>query len=257
MVATEISPYVIREEFQLWTFHLDAAGRFPLNKLVSRLIHTAGLHADHYGFGVMKLQERGYTWALHRLAIRFEKPIRNDAPFSITTFVTDVGAVKTTRNFLVHQGDTLVCTATSYWVAMDMHTRRAVPLAHVLSKEVEVPAPKGIELPCPVRTVWGKEEEANKIYGIEHKVKYSDLDINNHVNSAIWVALAMDTLPIEEVLSREVEQVDIHFIAEAACGADLRTCYAPYESGYAVMVSSFDEQTPHFCIKLKFRQSYE
>lgn len=257
MISTEIAPYVIQEEFQLWTFHLDAAGRFPLSKLVSRLIHTAGLHANRYGFGVMKLQEQGYTWALHRLSIHFEQPLNHDASFKITTFVTDVGAVKTTRNFMVHQGEKLICTATSYWVAMDMQSRRAIPLTHILTKEVVVSAPEGVEMPVPARSVWGREEEESKIAGLDHKVRYSDLDINNHVNSAIWVTMAMNTLPVDEVLRREVQEVDIHFIAEAAHGAELITHYAPSGQGYAVMISSAEGEVPHFCIKLKLKESHE
>ena len=53
-----------------------------------------------------------------------------------------------------------------------------------------------------------------------YTVKYSDIDMNNHVNSMKYIQWVIDTLPIEKI-KKGIKKIDINYIKEALYGDEL------------------------------------
>lgn len=213
--------------FELWPFHLDLHQDYPLAQIISRMIHVAGVHADTYGFGIRDLNTHGYTWVLYRLSVEINQPIKIGHPIDISTGILNRDGLVTRRLFVISQAGQVVATGMSHWVAIDLSSRRPIPISTVITRDICVEAPEEVKFPdVPRKILEGTE---TFVSAFKHKVKYSDLDMNTHVNTAVWVSLAMDSLPLERFALSYVHRADLHFVDEAFWGDTLEIL--TYEEG--------------------------
>ena len=215
-----ISDHKLSMQLELWPFHLDLRGRYPLSQLVSRMIHVAGEHATHFGYGIDHLMAHGASWVLSRMSIRFFHPIGVD-PLTITTGVTDWVGISTDRVITLEQGGRLVASAFTKWIGIDIRKRMPLPIDTLLTDRSVRSSFPDLELPEIPRRLMDREMTAKLRSVYFHKVRYSDLDINRHVNSSVWISLAMDALPIAHIIEEEMAEAHLRFVKEARLGNEL------------------------------------
>jgi acyl-ACP thioesterase len=51
-----------------------------------------------------------------------------------------------------------------------------------------------------------------------HKVAYSDIDFNRHMNTMRYIDLILDTMPIEELEALQALRMDMNFMKESLYG---------------------------------------
>ena len=66
----------------------------------------------------------------------------------------------------------------------------------------------------------------------EHPVRYSDIDINRHMNNTVYADLVTDALPYEEIASREVDEFLIKYQSEAVVGETVTVTTRKGEDGF-------------------------
>lgn len=208
-------------ELGLWPFHLDFTGQYPLSQVVSRMVHVAGEHATHFGFGIKELHQKGITWMLSRLSIRFLAPITEDEPLEISTGMSDASGLTAKRVIRLAQRGKPVAESLSLWVAIDIDRRKPLPIEEILTDPSLQADFSHVLLPEIPRKVIEKTIEQRLEKQYEHTVRYSDLDINRHVNAAVWVSLAMDSLPIERFEQNRLKEAHLRFAKEALLGDKL------------------------------------
>lgn len=178
------------------------------------ILHTAGEDADINGFGVRALNAaHNSSWVLTRMAMEVERIPDEHEPLRITTWVSDVSRVMTTRNFEVFGGDgDRIAVAVTNWAMINLDTRRPMDL-HTLNNysgmTQDVPPP--MELP---RKLGSPRSPVLSHY----RVVYSDVDFNCHANSMKYLQWVVDTLPIETMEKKRFRRVDINFIHESRHG---------------------------------------
>jgi acyl-ACP thioesterase len=181
------------------------------------ILHTAGEDADLNGFGVRTFNDaHNASWVLTRFAFEICRMPGQHEQLCITTWVSDISRVMTTRNFEVfdHSGKK-IAAAVSNWAMIDITTRRpldllALGLSDSMVQRFDPPAAPPQRLPAP-----------EKAHSWQHTVKYSDLDFNCHANSMKYLQWVVDTLPMETIESKSIRRVDINFIQESRCGQHL------------------------------------
>ena len=62
---------------------------------------------------------------------------------------------------------------------------------------------------------------------LTHKVAYSDIDFNRHVNTMRYIEMMLDVLPIERFAEERPLRLDINFLKEARYGQTLSVAVAP------------------------------
>lgn len=212
-------PKTYSEEVGLSLFNLDFKGEYPLGRLVSQLIHVAGEHATTYGFGIEKLISEGRTWVLSRLSIEMLSEIDVSEPLNVSTGILSYEGLSTERVLLFSQESVgEVGRALSRWVAIDLKSRRPIPISEVLDDSSLIVDFGELELPSIPRRLFLPEFEPTLHEVYSHQVRYSDLDINRHVNSAIWVQLAQDAIPVKELVDRRLKRAHLYFIHEGQEG---------------------------------------
>ena len=193
-------------------FHCDFTGKLTMSVLGNHLLNCAGFHAADRGFGIATLNENHYTWVLSRLAIELEEMPREYESFSIQTWVENVYRLFTDRNFAIldHEGNA-VGYARSVWAMISMETRKPADLLTLHGGSI---TDYVCDKDCPISKP-GRIKVTEKTPLVEYRTKYSDIDINGHVNSIKYIENILDLFPIEVFKEKRVKRFEMAYVAES------------------------------------------
>lgn len=197
---------------------VDFTLRATVASLGSAILNTAGLDAYGKGFGVDVLNAENHSWVLSRLAVEFDARPEQYTDYTIATWISDYGRVLSTRNFtLTDSAGHQFGRAVSQWAMIDLQSRTAVDLSWVGDAHADaiVAEPSPAERPRKIREVHPKRTA-------EHRVVYSDIDFNRHVNTMRYIEMMLDMLPVELLTLEAPMRLDIHFLHECRFGQTLR-----------------------------------
>ena len=199
-------------------FHVDFAGQLTMGVLGNHLLNCAGFHASDRGFGMAVLNENHYTWVLSRLAIEmYDFPKQYEA-FSIQTWVENVYRLFTDRNFAIldKEGKPLGY-ARSIWAMISMEDRKPADLLALhgdgISEYVE-------NKECPIDKP-GRVRVVEKELVGEHVARYSDIDVNGHVNSIKYIEHVLNLFSLDFYRENIIKRFEIAYVAESYYGDKL------------------------------------
>lgn len=233
-------------EFVAEPFHVDFKGRLSLGVLGNHLLNCASFHAKDRGFGIATLNEHHYTWVLSRLVIEMKDFPRDYRKFSIETWVENVYSLFTDRNYRIadENGNTLGF-ARSIWAMISMEDRKPINLLKINEGRIMEYIS---DYPCPIdKPSKIKLKEAN--LKATHKVVYSDLDINGHMNSIRYIEHVLDLFDIEYYKTGNIRRFEIAYVAESYFGDTLNFYIEETESGnFSVEIKKNEGETVCRCI---------
>ena len=231
-------------------FHVDFTGKLTMGVLGNHLLNCAGEHASERGFGMATLNENHYTWVLSRLAIEMYDFPKEYEPFSIQTWVENVYRLFTDRNFAILGKDgTPVGYARSIWAMISMEDRKPADLLTLhgngISDYIETKE-------CPIDKP-GRVKVTEKESAGEYVAKYSDIDVNGHVNSIKYIEHILNLFSMDYYKEHTIERFEIAYVAESYFGDKLTFfCQQKGEGEYDVEVKKNDTEVV-VRSKLKFR----
>ena len=189
--------------------YVDFQFRVTMAALGDILLTTAGMNADDNGFGLRVLHETESAWVLSRMAIEMKRFPDQYETIEVETWVEEVGRATTIRNFCIRdEKKDIVGNACSVWVLFDMKTRRAKDLQTLEGiHEFATGEVSLIEKPIRLGSVEGEDYDG-------FKVKYSDIDINGHVNSIRYIQWISDCFSLDCYRKCSVKRFEINYIHE-------------------------------------------
>jgi len=195
--------------FQIQPQYVDFQFRVTMAALGDILLTTAGFNADDNGFGLRRLHEMQCAWVLSRMSIEMTRFPEQYETIHVETWVEEVGRANTIRNFSIRdEKDEIIGNACSVWVLFDMITRRAKDLQTLEGIHDFANGEAGlIEKPIRLGAVEGEEYDG-------FKVKYSDIDINGHVNSIRYIQWISDCFSLDCYRKCQVKRFEINYINE-------------------------------------------
>ena len=221
-------------------FHVDFTGKLTMGVLGNHLLNCAGFHASERGFGIATLNENHYTWVLSRLAIELKDMPKAYENFSVQTWVENVSRLFTDRNFAILDAEgTPIGYARSVWAMISMETRKPADLLtlhegsiteYICDKDCPIAKPGRIKVddctPCG-----------------SHQTKYSDIDLNGHVNSIKYIEHILDLFPLDMFKEKRVRRFEMAYVAESYYG-DRLVFYRQQkgENEYDVEIKKNDEE---------------
>lgn len=206
-----------RYNFRVEPQDVDFTLRATVPSLGAAVLNTAGIDAHGKGFGVDALNADNHSWVLSRMALEFDCQPGQYTDYTIATWISDYGRVLSTRNFtLTDAAGREFGRAVTQWAMIDLQTRSAVDLSWVGREHAEaiVDVPSPTEKPRKIR-------EVNPTQTVEHRVAYSDIDFNRHVNTMRYIEMMCDMLPMEWFAREAPVRLDIHFLRECRYGQTL------------------------------------
>ncbi len=231
-------PLIGTYRFNIDAYTTDFRGKATLPLMSSFILQVATKHAEERGFGYSSMTGQNKAWVLSRLVIElFEYPQKNDE-LNVKTWVADANRLFTERcvSFETPEGRQLAFART-VWAAIDITTRRPT---NVL--EMEGLSDFKIEQELPI-------EGAKKIPPLKDAqatgkftIRYSDIDINGHLNSMKYIEHFIDMFDMEVFKTKDIYRFEINYANEAHFGNTLRL-YKARESENTFILEMRKEET--------------
>ncbi|MDR0825326.1 MAG: acyl-[acyl-carrier-protein] thioesterase [Prevotella sp.] len=222
-----------RYEFVIDAYLTDFRGKATLPMIGGFMLQAATKHADERGFGYSAMTSQQRVWVLSRMAIEmFEYP-KNDTVMTINTWIVSVNRLFTERHFSFEDSNgKLIGYARSLWASIDMETRKPTNLLELygLSGYIHTGQECPIEGLTKIPTLKDNYELTPGFI-----VKYSDVDINKHLNSMKYIEHFVDVFDIEMFRDKEIRRIEVNYIAEGHYGAKLDILKREEENGVFVL----------------------
>ncbi|MDR1654000.1 MAG: acyl-[acyl-carrier-protein] thioesterase [Prevotellaceae bacterium] len=204
-------------KFTIDSYLTDFQGKVTLSFMVNLLMHVATRHADERGFGYSYVRSLNRAWVLSRLVIEMYEYPTIDSEISITTWVAGVNKFFTERHFSFRNADNkTVGHAKSIWASINVATRRPENVMEMYGLTDFV-----TEGENPIQNIRKIPQLKDRQPVGKFTVRYSDIDINNHLNSVKYVEHFVDMFDVQRFNKMEIRRMEIHFASEAIFGQRL------------------------------------
>lgn len=213
-MSSSADSYVHRLEHVVRALDMDARGRLSVTGLLLVLQEAAGESAHALGFPVERLLRDGVSWVLARFRLEMQAwPLWRET-IRVETWPAGADGARAYREFRVFDGaGAPIGRATSLWMVIDLATRRPAPIPSYV-RLPGLPDMTGIR-PAELRALEAPEAaDAEATF----RVRWSDLDVNDHANNVCYVEWALETVPPELRASAFPSSLAIDFRAETRLG---------------------------------------
>jgi acyl-ACP thioesterase len=207
-------------KFHIKSYTCDFTEKATLSGIGGYILDVASRHAEKRGFGYGEILKDNVAWVLSRLSIKMDSYPDFNRTIRIETWIEGVERFFTQRCFCVYdENETVLGHARSIWAAIDIGTRRPIDIVSWRPDLVEYVMPEKV---CPI----DKFSKIPAIEGIEpsmgYSVRYSDIDINKHMNSIKYLEHIVNSFDLEIFRDNLIRRFDIVYLAEGIFGDKLK-----------------------------------
>ena len=217
---------LLRRACRVASFDVGPRGELRTSALMGYLEDAAGAHASAFGLGVRELQPRGFAWVLSRYNLRVLRVPLLGESLEVATWPSGRTAVFATRDFEVCDArGSVVALATTSWAVIDLVSKRPRRMSDVVSPELVVDrraiADDFRSLPAP----------EGALSQVALPVLRRDLDMNVHVNHAVYADWALEAAPAQLAQAGPPRGLEVAYVAEARLGDAIVSSCAPAADG--------------------------
>lgn len=232
-----------RYEYIIDAYLTDFRGKATLPMIGGYMLQSATKHAEERGFGYSYMTSQKRVWVLSRMVIElFEYP-KNESTFVVKTWVADVNRLFTERRFSFEdENGKEIGFAKSLWASIDMTTRKPTNVLDLQSMVDYIDKNKI----CPIDGL-GKIQalQSDSKIVANFDVKYSDVDINKHLNSMKYIEHLVDVFDIEMFRTKDIHRLEINYVSEGHYGTTLAIRQKEIED--AVYILEMKDQETNVC----------
>ncbi len=211
VLDSRLGEYLLRAE----PFHCDWAGRLTIGYLGNHLLNASGNHASERHFNIEHLIN--YSWVLSRLVVEIDHMPMQHEQFSVQTWVENVQRLFTSRNYtILDEARQPIGHGRAIWALIDLQTRKPQDLVHfndgqllqylIPEKVSPIDGPGRVKLSVDAPVVY------------THKVAYSDIDLNGHLNSVRYIEHLLNTFDMDFHKQYILKRFEIAYSAECYAG---------------------------------------
>lgn len=195
------------------SFECDFKAKLRIHSLFNLLQDMADTHADEIGVGYDFCKKSGLGWVGGAYHLKMNQWPKWRDQITIETWPSGTTAACGIRDFQAkNQSGEVILNATSQWVLVDMARMRPVPVAKhlpnyrlveeraLVSAFAKIGTPEGV----PTTTYF--------------PVHIDDIDLNEHVNNALYPTWALDGLDDSFLANHRPEEIQISFKRPAKRG---------------------------------------
>lgn len=239
-----MKPKVGSYTFHVESYACDFRGKATLPVIGNFLLRAATIHAQERGFGYEAIVKDHTAWVLSRMSLEMYEYPEHDQDLTVETWVEDVTRLFTQRCLrFIDSGGKVVGYARTIWAAIDMETRRP---KDILSWRPDLSSYIAEDVDCPIAKP-GKIPNAAGEPAMGYAVRYSDIDINCHVNSIKYIEHTIDAFGLEMFQRNTIRRFEIIYMAEATFGDKLKLYKEEAAPGAFVIDTKKDEESVCRC----------
>lgn len=212
------SDLVFRLENRIPAYYVSLNGQTKFYTLASMLLESAASHAALFGFGYHDMIRDKVYWVLSRFHVIMHSYPMMDEPVIVETWPKGANKLFFIRDYCMLSADNrILASATTAWLILDGNTGKPKKIEdssdlhdfHAENLHAIEPVPDKLPvIPDPDRR---KSVVA----------RYSDLDINKHVNAIKYIEWIQDCYDEEIYRSENVKEFQINYQAETRFGEEV------------------------------------
>ncbi|UVD79638.1 thioesterase [Myroides albus] len=223
-------------------FDCSPDGVIKLSALSRLIQYVASEHSIVGGISFWDLQQVSQAWVVNKFRIEIEGELPHwQDEITITTWIEKLDGFRSVRNFEVHQNGQLLANASSLWVIMNTEKRRPelmkLPHEHFI-KYADKKSVKEDFQRMP-KNIFSKLSS--------DKVKYSDLDMVNHVTNIKYIEWIMDTAYAHNIDLKGVKTLDMLFKKEMTYDLPYDILYSVDKEGHHFTVNTNEDTVNFYC----------
>ncbi|MGI5861400.1 MAG: acyl-[acyl-carrier-protein] thioesterase [Myxococcales bacterium] len=207
---------VWKQGFRVFAYEVTPRGEARLETLMNYVQEAAGNHAASWKLGVGDLLALGRAWLLSRYHLRVDRYPRLGEEVQVTTWPSGLQEMFALRDFEIALADGApLAVGTSSWVVFDLEAQQPLPTARALPPEFLLER----------RAL---EDSFSRLPGLEAaersvrlRAMLRDLDLNRHVNHAVYVQWALESAPAELASRQQPTELEVGYRAEALYGDEV------------------------------------
>ena len=228
---------------------VDGNGHCRPSALLGHLQEAATLAAEYGGFGRdVLLEQCGGFWMLARMWFRLERPLRWGEEVTIRTWHRGAKTALMYRDFDLFVGGERIGEAVSGWVLADLNSRKLLRLGAVSVLE----GTDGGEL-CKSKTLSKVRVPKEMTLAERRKMRYSDTDINAHINNTRYADFACDAVGMEHCpRDTFLTEMQLGYVAECKAGEELDILVGRMEENHFVQGTD-PEGNVRFEVRMAFK----
>ena len=236
--------------FQIRSYECDKFGALRVVSLMNIFQDVADLSATKLGFGFDFCKSTGVTWVGTNYKVEIKRLPQVHEQIKFVTWPSGANKFMALRDFTAfdENGDEII-KATSQWVLVDTFKKRPVSLNTYLPDylyiDEHVIVPEFEKLSMPEKIDFSKQFE----------VRFDDIDLNCHVNNAIYPLWAAESLDADFHEKYIPSRLDISYKKECLYGESVKvlTQLHDLETKHAVMTVDNAKELALLCFKWQKR----
>lgn len=192
----------------------DYTSRIRLSTLFRFMEECAVLSAEENGYGLRDLLRTGYTLVLSRQKLRITHTPVEGETLRVDCWLKSIEGKVAWMDFsFVDSRGNAIAQATTSWLLISLKDMRAVDF---------------VECPFQLPLVEGREALSERISILEpgeapqvaysREARYSDLDLNRHVNNCKYVEWCMDAFTLDELKGKQVRSIQMNYLSQIPFG---------------------------------------
>ena len=173
-------------------------------------LEAAWNHAEQLGVGFTALAQHDRFWVLARLLVQIDQYPSWGQLAQLTTWPRGVSGVLALRDFeLCDTSGRRLAAGSSSWLVLDAKSHRAQRLDQ-LARQIPSEITRQALGRDPAKILPTGRGTAQ----LSTAVRYSDIDVNHHVNSARYVGWCLDTYSAEFHHQHSLRSLEVNYVGE-------------------------------------------
>lgn len=223
--------YQMSKEYVLDIGQIDGRGLARPSAIVEFMQDIATRHASEMGLSGEAMHEKNAFWVLSRLKYCLNRPLHSYETVRLTTWPRQIRGAAWYRDFSFETEDGVIGNAVTSWAIVNLETHRLMrPQSLGLSLDDQIVGEP--EMLKAIRT-------EQLVPCFDRVVRYSDIDVNRHLNNAKAVDILSDAFGLEDDETKWVSRMQVNYISETACGTTLTLARGQAKDG-GIYVAALD-----------------
>ncbi len=204
-------------EYHVRSYECDRNNNLRILTLMNILQDIADNHAKAMGLGIEYVMSRGLAWVGSNYVLNIERLPKMHETIRIETWPAEERKLGVVRDFEVFGEDgKSIIRASSLWILIDYRKKRPVSLRDNISDYAILPE-RVIKTDFPKLPEVERVDEETKF-----RVRFDDIDMNRHVNNAVYFLWACEAVDPEFRLEHDPKHIEISFKKEGHMGEKIR-----------------------------------
>ncbi len=208
---------IYKKQHKISVHEFDFNNKLKVNSLFNYIQDIAAEHAEKLQVGRKDLEKHDIFWVLSWIKVRITDYPKFGESIKIRTWPKRKHRLFSLRDLIMYkENDEEFVRASMAWLLVNSKTMRATSL-ETLPIPVNYHSSEDALTETPEKIPALKEKELV----FKKKIKYSDIDVNQHVNNAKYVEFLLDSFSKEQFRDSEIKEITLSFLAEAKFGNEI------------------------------------